>query len=244
MPGALKRTRTFSPAAKSLAMYRPAARAPYKKRRQTFVPGRDRVGGYYGRMQPYGGEIKFHDVNLNGSSISVAGAVTDSIIKIAQGTTESTRIGRKCTIKAVHWHLHVQLPSIATTTIGPADILRIILFVDKQCNGATAAVLDILESANFQSFRNLANIGRFVMLLDRKITLNPITSSSDTGGTTETGVHHYDFNFSKKLNLPIEYNSTAGAITEIKSNNIGVLLITAGGDMDLTTKFRVRFSDQ
>ena len=59
--------------------------------------------------------------------------------------------------------------------------MRVMLYHDKQANGATAAVLDILESADYQSFNNLVNSGRFRILMDRTYAMNYLTLAS--GGT-------------------------------------------------------------
>ncbi|MFQ0997900.1 hypothetical protein [Gilliamella sp. CG33] len=188
-------------------------------------------------------EYKFHDVDLDDAVIVAAGAITNSINLIAQGVTESTRVGRKCCIRSINWRYNFFLTEIvAQATPAPADILRIILYLDKQANGATATVTNILKTADFQSFNNLANKGRFRILMDRTHVLNyaaaiGVTASSDWPEVEYAG------SFYKRCSIPIEFDSTAGAITEIRSNNLGVLLITRAGVAGLNSKFRLRFSD-
>ncbi len=227
------------------------ARAPagtMRKKRKVFVPGADRVGGYYGRYAGAGGAVsgerKFHDVDLDDNVISSGGTVTDSINKIAQGVTESQRIGRKCTIKSINWSWNINLPEVdAAATPSAADIARLIVFVDKQCNGATAAVLDILETADFNSFRNLSNSGRFQVLMDRRIDMNYMGLASDNAGVvSQAQIQHYG-SFYKNCNIPIEFDNTTGAITEIRSNNIGILVISISGNPVFKSKIRLRFSD-
>ncbi len=215
------------------------------KRRKAFVPGRDRVGGYYGRYSVGGrGELKFHDVDLDDAVIAGGGGVTDSINKIAQGVTESQRIGRKCTIKSINWKYRIAIPEIdAAASAEVADGVRVIMYIDKQCNGATAAVTDLLETASVHSFRNLANSGRFVFLLDKLYVMNYTTLASDGAGVVSSAEVTREYSFYKKCNLPIEFNSTTGVIAEIRSNNIGVLLIARNGDAGFLSKIRLRFSD-
>ncbi len=203
--------------------------------------GFQRVGGYYGRYAN-GGEKKFFDLDIDDAAIA-AGAtiVIDSVNKIAQGTTESTRVGRKCTLVAMHWRGAVQL-QVSTAAANTSDEVRLICYLDKQCNGATAATTDILESANIHSFNNLANKGRFRILMDKKFDM--VCPSGGGDGTTEDyGEDSISFEWHKKLHLPIEFDSTAGAITEIRSNNIGVLALSAAGLCSLNSKCRLRFSD-
>lgn len=239
-----KRSRSdYSKAAQALVAYRPLPRPPLK-RRKAFIPGRDRRSGYYGRFAGGGGELKFHDVDLDDAVIASAGTVTPSINLIPQGVTEVQRIGRKCVIRQIHWKYQVSLPQQdAGATPGSGETVRIILFVDKQCNGATATVANILESANFQSFRNLANSGRFNILLDKSMNMNYLTMASDGVGFVSHARQVRDGTFNKKCNIPIEFDNTTGAITEIRSNNLGVLLISSPGFTTFDSKIRLRFSD-
>ncbi len=219
-----------------------------KRRKYTskaFIPGVDRTGGYYGRYTGRSGELKFHDVDLDDGSIAGAGTITATINIIPQGVTEVQRVGRKCTIKSVNWKYRCEIPEVdAVATPATGDTARIILFLDKQANGATAAVLDVLETASFQSFRNLANSGRFNILMDKVVTLNYSGMASDGAGVVSQAKVIREGSFYKSCNIPIEFSSTTGAIGEIRSNNLSVLLISSDGVMVFTSKFRLRFSDQ
>ncbi len=229
--------------ATALMVYRPF-KSPYKRRKQSFVPGVDRTGGYYGRYSGRGGELKFFDVSLDDAVIAAGGVVTDSINKIAQGVTESERVGRKCTIKSVYWNGVLTLPEVlAQATPGAGDRVRLILYLDKQCNGATATQAGILESTAYDSYRNLANSGRFQILLDKKITLNYLTLGSNSAASHSHTQFLRQFSFYKKCNIPIEFDNTTGAITEIRSNNLGILIMDANGLSAIGSRIRLRFSD-
>lgn len=201
--------------------------------------GYTRTSGFYGRYAGPSAELKFHDVDLDDAVIAAGGAITSSINLIAQGTTESTRIGRRCTLRSINWRFEVTFP--AGTTTATSDIVRVIMYLDKQANGATAAVTDILESADFQSFNNLANKSRFRTLMDR--TYDMEAGISGDGTTIDTGTATTSDSFFKNVALPLEFDSTAGALTEIRSNNIGVLLLSRSGIAGFTSKIRLRFSD-
>lgn len=207
--------------------------------RPIVVPGMTRSVGFFGRFGR-GGELKFHDVDLDDAVVATGGTVVPTINIIPQGTSEIQRIGRKCTIRSINWRFQVQLPA-GTSTAGTADTLRVIMYLDKQANGATAAVTDILESADFQSFNNLGNKNRFRTLMDRRYDLQ--TSLSGDGTTVDSGLVLEGDTFFKKCNIPIEFSSTNGTITEIRSNNIGVLLISSQGVAGFVSKLRLRFSD-
>lgn len=220
---------------------------PYKKRKTTskaFIPGVDRTGGYYGRFSGRSGELKFHDVDLDDATVGATGNMTATINIIPQGVTESQRVGRKCTIKSVNWHFRLILPERdAVSNPGDPDIVRTILFIDKQANGATATVTDILETTQYLSFRNLANSGRFKILYDKNHTMNYGAMASDGAGVVSQARVVKDVNVYKSCSIPIEFSGTTGVIGEIRSNNFGVLLISSESSANFTSKFRLRFSD-
>lgn len=216
------------------------------KRRKTSTPGRTRTSGYYGRYGGSRGELKFHDLDINAAQMPTAGAITvDSCNEIGQGVTESTRVGRKCTITNIYWKMQMVLPEVdAAVTPSSGEQVRIILYQDKQCNGATATVADILESANYQSYRNLANSGRFNILMDKAWTINYGGLASDGASVVSQAAVIKNAVFNKRCNIPLEFDNTTGAITEIRSNNIGVLTIGSTGLVGLDSKMRLRFSDR
>ncbi len=205
------------------------------------VPGFQRTSGFFGRFGA-GGELKFHDVDLDDASIDQGATITPSINLIAQGTTESQRIGRKCTIRSINWRFRLNKSTVTAAT-ATAEIIRVILYLDKQCNGATAAVADILETDDFQSFNNLANKSRFRTLMDRTYVMEAQAGGGD-GTTEDYGETIISDDLFKKVNIPVEFSATTGAITEIRSNNIGVLIISeTGGLASFASKIRLRFSD-
>ncbi len=222
------------------------------KRRRTYqkdlgvVPGYTRSSGYYGRFAPKGGELKFHDVDADDAVIATGGVILNSgsINGIAQGVTESQRIGRKCTIKKIGWRYKILLPAEdagATPTNG--DSVRVILYLDKQCNGATAQVTDIMEGTNYHNFLNLANSNRFVILMDRMHEMSTKGLASDGAGVVSSSGWRTENTFYKNCEIPIEFSSTTGALGEIRSNNLGILLMGASGLASFDSKIRLRFSD-
>ncbi len=215
---------------------------PYERVRpatRRFVAGFDRTGGYYGRYAN-GGELKFHDVDLDDATIATGVNVTATVNIIPQGVTESDRVGRMCTIKSIGWRYRVSMPTIAT--LSSDDTVRVIMYLDKQANGATIGTTDLLETADFQSFNNLSNSKRFRILHDKVYAMNYRAGGGD-GTANDAAPFGINATFFKKCNIPIEFSSTTGAIGEIRSNNIGVLLISEAGVAGFNSKIRLRFSD-
>ncbi len=234
--------------ANALAVYRPykavsktRMASPYRKR--NFVPGRDRIGGFYGRFHGEDAELKFLDVNST-ATFAMVGAIQNSLCQIAQGVGENQRVGRKCTVKSIDWRWEIALAAQdAVAVANTGDAIRVIIFVDKQANGAGAGVTDILETASWQSFYNLANQMRFVILLDELVSLNQNTLASDGAGVVSTTGMVRDYKWHHECDIPLEFSSTTGTLSEIRSNNIGLLKISALGVAQLNSKFRLRFAD-
>lgn len=225
----------YSDKAQALAIYRP----PTFKKRRVYTPKPARY------IRPTG-EVKFFDFNFNSAPVPTAGAVKNSFLTIAQGVDESERIGRKIRVIGVAWHLKISLPALAGGAApNPGDSARVILYIDKQCNGATATVGDVLETADIRSFRNLANIGRFKLLCDKIFTLNYSGAAykATTADFWQSYVDSQQRLFFKIKDLPIEYNSTTGAVSEIRSNNIGAIIISEAADIDMNSYVRVRYTD-
>lgn len=201
-----------------------------------------RRAGYYGRYPPSGGELKFHDVTMDSTNpVPTAGEIHTSMNLIAQGVGESNRVGRKCRIKKISIRGEAVLNN-STNYQTASDTVRMIVFLDTQCNGANAVVTDILESADYQSFNNLANSQRFKILSDKTVTLN--AQAAEGNGTAE-GTCNYTlaFQYHKQCDIPIEFNNTTGAITEIRSNNLSILYISGNGYSYVAANARLRFAD-
>lgn len=205
-------------------------------------PGYVRTGGYYGRFSGAGAEQKFFDTALSFTA-NITGVVpaTGQLVLIPQGTTESQRIGRKCVIKSINIRGFQYFAPGAAATATTSTWIYIV--VDKQANGAAAAVTDVFVANTLATtFRNLANSQRFVVLGKIKTTF-----TASAGVTTAYNPVSRTFDWYKKCSIPMEYSSTTGAITEIKSNNIFLVAGSDGNTDDLVTvagNCRIRFSDK
>ncbi len=215
------------------------------RRIQTITPsqrGFVRTAGFYGR---YGrtGELKFFETDVDDAVVAAGFNVLGSLNLIPQGVTESTRVGRKCCIKRVQLKLSATLPTTATAA-STEDVLRIVLLLDKQANGANPANTDIVETSNYLAFNNLANSQRFKTLWSRNYSFN--CSSGSGRGSTDTlsyGAHTRFIQVNKKCNIPVEFNATTGAITEIRSSNVILCYASKNGLVGIDGNARVRFSD-
>ncbi len=220
-------------------------RAQFLARKRARAGGPARAPATRGRVASIPSpELKFHDVDIDDAVVQSAGDVDPAINLIAAGTTESTRIGRKVTILSIGWRYSVTLPEVdAAATPAPGDVIRVMLVLDKQCNGAAATVTDMLETTGYQSFNNLSNKSRFRTLHDATFPLNYLTLASDNAAVVSSAEVWQHYTFFKKVKIPIEFSAGTGALTEIRSNNLFVLLITKRGAAGFESKMRLRFSD-
>ncbi len=215
------------------------------------VPARSagalRTAGYYGRFGPQTSgaqEMKFFDLDIDDATVAANGTIAQVSCNLIQGGSgEQNRVGRKCIIRSINWRYELTIPAVDNdTTPGTGDVVRVILYLDKQCNGATAATTDILESDDFQSFNNLANKDRFVVLLDRLHVINRMAGGGN-GTNSDWPQQLEDSTFFKKCMIPIEFDVAAAAIGNVRSNNIGLLLVGRGGTATFASKMRLRFTD-
>lgn len=181
--------------------------------------------------------------------IAANGNITeDSCLTIAEGNGESERVGRKVTVRNIVWRYELGLNTQANSA-SPAgnEVIRVVLYLDKQTNGATATVAGVFESDDYQSFRNLANSGRFDILMDKTYSFTFGAGAGDGSAANDWLGKNVSGMYSKKCSIPIEYDNSAttGVITSMRSNNIGVLLFSKTGTTGFfVSKMRIRYSDQ
>lgn len=192
--------------------------------RAALVPGYTRTGGSYGRygvsarLMGLAPEKKYFDTDLS-FNIDATGEVpaTGQLCLIPQGDTENTRDGRKAVIESVQIRgMFSFTPAAAVTAIANCHMY---LVLDTQCNGAAAAATDVFTGTDFRSaMLNLNNSGRFRILKHWYVELEP-----QAGATTAYNQAFKQLEYYKKCKIPVDWSSTTGAITEIRSNNIFLL---------------------
>jgi len=204
--------------------------------RRAMIPGITRTSMAYRRSLPGSLETKWNDstfsqtTSATGALVSFTGAVNGtSLCLIPQGTTDNTRIGQKINLKRIR----IKFNAILTANTVTGERIRIILWKDKQANGAAPAVTDILTNADIDSFINMDNTERFEIIKDRTFIIQP---QSGTAGSACLATP-FMWRFNHKANTRIDYSSTAGAITELRSVNYGLLLL---GDTASTVSGRAR----
>lgn len=151
--------------------------------------------------------------------------------QVARGDDYNERVGRS--IKNVS----VQLKMDAfhnTTDSATFTIIRWILLIDKEANGAVPSTTDLLTAEDTTSMRNLTNRRRFIILKDARIMLDNNRESRSV-------------KYFKRLNLKTIFNAgDAGTVADIDSGSLILMFITnAASDKKplIQISSRVRFID-
>jgi len=197
--------------------------------------GTYRTAGVYGRFQPGGVERKWFDETITAVAVPNNGVINATINPIPQGAGQSERVGSKCILTNIMLRGAVNIAA-GQTGVFASDRVRAVLYLDKQSNGAAATVTDILTTATIDSFNNLFNKDRFVILRDMYIDISSDFEAA-TAFSTET------FQIYKTCRIPIEWSGATGAMGEIRSNNVGLLFISESGASTVEYVTRLRFED-
>ncbi len=178
---------------------------------------------------------------------------TGTILKIQQGSGESERIGRRIILTDILWNLTLEMPALAISTTPltseATEIFRLVIYLDKQCNGAIANTTTIFEDTDIHSYRNIENASRYTILWDKTVTLTGrvVTAWDGTNDTWTVPEVFKRVKYHWKGRIPIEYNQTFtdGRIATIRSNNIGIIALTENSSAARTAalygQMRIRF---
>ncbi len=181
-------------------------------------------------------EQKFFDGSVVVAGIPIAGQIVDSINLVRQGIGEQQRIGRRLLIKSLSFRITLTLNSTAGTAT--QDTVRIVTYLDKQANGSAPTVGTLLQTAVRESFNNLSNKNRFTTISDIVLPLNSIAHD----GVASLFMTTYQAVYKKSIDIPIEFNADVGLISDIASNNIGIMLISDAGRATATYNWRIRYT--
>lgn len=175
-------------------------------------------------------EYKCHDTQLSSLAITTV-ATIHALTNVAQGDTTNERDGNQ--MKITRNLLRYSVVG------GPADdtLIRVMLVLDKQTNGALYAISDLLQDTSVTDIiispLNLDNKFRFRVLYDR------VHSLSSEGKNS--------INVSKmfKMGLRIRFDANDQMITDLTSYSLSFVAVAnqATNTPNLTLFNRVRFVD-
>lgn len=233
----------FGPSVRRQTMRRAGTLGRYPLRRGSGYTRRVGMYGRFGTGRSNNAQIekKFFDTSIGlpagGNAVSASNSQGAILVGIAQGTGASQRIGQKIIVKSIQLKLQAVLASGAVD----ADIMHVYLWQDTQTNGAYPALTDIYANSGpiGTNLRTMEESARFKLLKHFVFQLN-----SDAGVATAFGGDIRQDECYLKCNIPIVFNSSTGAIGEIKSNNLIMTFGSSNSTATVSGNARVRYTDR
>lgn len=183
-----------------------------------------------------GPELKYFDSSVNFTNITIAGNVT-GLLGIAEGTGETTRIGREILVKDVTIKGSLTLAGLTANSA-----FRFALVVDRQQISDTApSATDIFQDGAFSAdpisaIPNVLHLERFrILYLSNIYNVNRFISGLATSNPY--------VEICKTLNIKVSYNGSTSS--DIEKNGIYFVTLTNDGSntADFTGIARVGFTD-
>jgi len=190
-------------------------------------------------------EIKYLDTSRAAAQVSGSGVVDPYLCNLTQGVGSSFRIGRLVNAVSLEIIGNASIP-VTTDTAQTWDAIRIMVVLDKQCNGALFGVTDLLVAGDEKSHTNPVNEHRFEILKEQIFSINGPVALNDGGGAgnaLKLGESGQWFRYKIPLDCVLEYGANAGAVSDLRSNNIAVLAITRNGRGVIEYIARLRYTD-
>jgi len=181
-----------------------------------------------------------------GTEFDPAGGV-DSLFAPASGDGYNQRDGRKVQLLALKIKGQLKVPAVSDVLVGQAGChCRIIVYQDKQTNGAQAQGENVIMAAAnnaINQFQNPDNFGRFNVLKDKNFTLHPVVTGQSSATEIEVFGRVVPFKFMIKFKKPvtIHYNSTTTAtITAVVDNSFHLIANCSSVTIAPTIQYIVR----
>ena len=176
-------------------------------------------------------ELKFIDTNKNGvvGDFTVGGQwemYMPSLNLCTRGNGASNRNGDSIRACRLEVRMALEMPNQTGITANGqcGDMIRILIYQDKQVNGTAPINTDIITQQNICSQFNAYNEGRFNILYDKVVEIRQ--NGSSQGAPVSVWGHRYkhiDPVFIDLEEIRIDYKGNAGTIADLSHNNIGIM---------------------
>lgn len=168
-----------------------------------------------------------------------AAGVFNLLNGVALGTDYTNRIGRRITMDSLRFYLSCEPNTAGTSPTG--DLLRIIIFLDKQANGSTPTTTQLLDAADYTEAYNENNQDRFCIYLDKTVNLE---ACEYTGGTLTAGdPKFHSFTEEIELDEKATYSGTGSTAADIATGSLWFFCISAYASWKATFNSKVLFTD-
>lgn len=216
------------------------------------------------RSRGLGVEVKSMDTPTQTAALSTT-AVFKVVNNVQEGSSFYNRVGRKLSMKSLQIQGFLALSGTNAAATG-VDFVRMIVFYDRQANGAAPTLADVLTSydnagattSTALDYINMNNRDRFSILADERITLPPVGINGATAASAVVagvdplaGDTQIQFKrFIKLRGLETQYKATSnpGVIGDISTGSLMVLFVAnatavANAAFNAYWTSRLRYSD-
>lgn len=160
-------------------------------------------------------------------SVNAAAPSLTLLNGVISGDDFNNRDGRRIFMKSIFMR-----GSVNAQAFGAAQgMSRLIVFYDKQTNGAAPAILDVLVTATVASQLNLNNRSRFQILADQTFFFS------------NTGEAIREVEVFRNLNLDAQYSGVTASVASIATGSIYMLMLADFSTVDYKVSERIRFLD-
>lgn len=190
-----------------------------------------------------GVESKYLDTTFTSTDISNAWSTPACLNLVGIGDQPTERIGKKYHIHSIQVNARIvgnvqtDLPEVVL----PSTV-RIVIFQDKQTNGALPTGLEVMDTDVVESLRNAEYESRFIVHMDKVIPMTCI-AGNDAAATVAQVLNPTVFRWYKKLSIDVSTIDGDADIAAIVDNSLHMICITSQVTPDprLHMHCRIRF---
>lgn len=194
-------------------------------------------GGLYNACR-LTGEKLFHDVTTTGAAVDTTPLIINCNV-MDVGAAVGQRTGRRIEMQSIYVRMETHS---GTTPTGCA--IRVILFYDKQTNGAQPGATDVLDANRPEAMLNMDSRQRLEVLADKTYVQTVQSGGAATAGFVKTFNFHKIF---RKLRCrDTIYSGTGSGIADIATGGLFIMLLSTEAVgvtapvIDMVTRLRYR----
>lgn len=182
-------------------------------------------------------------------------ANTFNLCSPGPGTAINQRVGRKILVHAIKIRGVLNFTIVTAQTQVPASpTIRLVVFQDKQTNGAQAQGEQIMAAPGtaaaqnaISSYQNLANFGRFQVLKDKVYRFNDgvaVNNASATTVSADYGSIPFKFNINFRKPVVVHFNATGTAlVADIVDNSFHIIANADTAGSGISYEARAVYTD-
>lgn len=196
-------------------------------------------------------EFNHFDTDATANPTTSGDLLIPSMVLMQEGDESDNREGDKVTVTSIYVKGVLTLgydSNKAISVLKNTAIVKLLIVLDKaRSKGATQITYsDIFTGLDLNDFRNLETTSRFQILKEKIVHLhsNAVSYQSGLNAYSSFDVAKYVTMSIPKVNIPIEYSASTGAVGDLTKNNLLLIGITEGGGIvGGSLKSRVRYLD-